>query len=381
MNKIHFNVPPYIEGAEQYISEAIASHAICGDNRFTFLCQEIMEQKFSAMKIHLTTSGTAALEMACLLADIGPGDEVILPSFTFSSTANAILLFGGIPVFVDIRPDTKNIDEKLIDEAITEKTKAIMVVHYAGVGCEMDEIMAIAKRHGLLVIEDAAQAVNATYKGKYLGTIGDFGCFSFHETKNYSMGEGGAILINNPSYLDRAMIIREKGTNRTQFKNGQVDKYMWVDKGSSYLPSDILAAYLYPQLLKMDEINEDRRKSFALYMKLLKPLEDKGCIDLPIVPSECVHNGHMFYVMCHDLKDRENLQVYLRENRIGSAFHYVPLHSAPEGLKEGRMASEDRYTTDTYERLLRLPMYYHLSEEEISQVCGCISAYYEQQER
>ena len=378
MNKIHFNVPPYIEGAEQYISEAIASHAICGDNRFTFLCQEIMEQKFSAMKIHLTTSGTAALEMACLLADIGPGDEVILPSFTFSSTANAILLFGGIPVFVDIRPDTKNIDEKLIEEAITEKTKAIMVVHYAGVGCEMDEIMAIAKRHGLLVIEDAAQAVNATYKGKYLGTIGDFGCFSFHETKNYSMGEGGAILINNPSYLDRAMIIREKGTNRTQFKNGQVDKYMWVDKGSSYLPSDILAAYLYPQLLKMDEINEDRRKSFALYMKLLKPLEDKGCIDLPIVPSECVHNGHMFYVMCHDLKDRENLQVYLRENRIGSAFHYVPLHSAPEGLKEGRMASEDRYTTDTYERLLRLPMYYHLSEEEISQVCGCISAYYEQ---
>ena len=378
MNKIHFNVPPYIEGAEQYISEAIASHAICGDNRFTFLCQEIMEQKFSAMKIHLTTSGTAALEMACLLADIGPGDEVILPSFTFSSTANAILLFGGIPVFVDIRPDTKNIDEKLIEEAITEKTKAIMVVHYAGVGCEMDEIMAIAKRHGLLVIEDAAQAVNATYKGKYLGTIGDFGCFSFHETKNYSMGEGGAILINNPSYLDRAMIIREKGTNRTQFKNGQVDKYMWVDKGSSYLPSDILAAYLYPQLLKMDEINEDRRKSFALYMKLLKPLEDKGCIDLPIVPSECVHNGHMFYVMCHDLKDRENLQAYLRENRIGSAFHYVPLHSAPEGLKEGRMASEDRYTTDTYERLLRLPMYYHLSEEEISQVCGCISAYYEQ---
>ena len=378
MNKIHFNVPPYIEGAEQYISEAIASHAICGDNRFTFLCQEIMEQKFSAMKIHLTTSGTAALEMACLLADIGPGDEVILPSFTFSSTANAILLFGGVPVFVDIRPDTKNIDEKLIEEAITEKTKAIMVVHYAGVGCEMDQIMAIAKRHGLLVIEDAAQAVNATYKGKYLGTIGDFGCFSFHETKNYSMGEGGAILINNPSYLDRAMIIREKGTNRTQFKNGQVDKYMWVDKGSSYLPSDILAAYLYPQLLKMDEINEDRRKSFALYMKLLKPLEDKGCIDLPIVPSECVHNGHMFYVMCHDLKDRENLQAYLRENRIGSAFHYVPLHSAPEGLKEGRMASEDRYTTDTYERLLRLPMYYHLSEEEISQVCGCISAYYEQ---
>lgn len=376
MKKIAFNQPPLVEGCREYVMESINSHTICGDNSFTFRCEKIMEEKFNSKKIHLTTSGTTALEMACMLADIGPGDEVILPSFTFSSTANAIILMGGVPVFVDIRPDTKNIDETKIEAAITDKTKAIMVVHYASVGCEMDTIMDIARRHNLLVIEDAAQAVNATYKGKYLGTIGDFGCFSFHETKNYSMGEGGAISINNEKYIDRAAIIREKGTNRTQFKNGQVDKYTWVDKGSSYLPSDILAAYLYPQLLIMDDIRKDRVDTFKEYERLLKPLEDKDLIELPVMPDNCIQNGHMFYVMCKDLKEREALQSYLRENNIISAFHYVPLHSAPEGLATGRFVGEDKYTTSTYERLLRLPMYYGMSKEDIKQVCESVINFY-----
>lgn len=378
MSKIPFNIPPYTDDEEVYVSEAIHSHTICGDNAFTFKCEELMEKKFSANRVLLTTSGTTALEMACMLADIGPGDEVILPSFTFSSTANAIVIFGGVPVFVDIRPDTKNIDENLIEAAITDKTKAIMVVHYAGVGCEMDKILDIAHRHGLLVIEDAAQGVNAKYKGKYLGTIGDIGCYSFHETKNYSMGEGGAIMVNNPVFDDRAAIVREKGTNRTQFKNGQVDKYTWVDKGSSYLPSDILAAYLYPQLVMMDEINEDRRNSFNTYMELLTPLKQQGFIDLPVIPEECEGNGHMFYVMCKDLDERERLQRYLRQYSIGSAFHYVPLHSAPEGERAGRMASKDRYTTNVFERLLRLPMFYRLNREQIEEVCDVITRFYKE---
>ncbi len=378
MKKIPFNIPPYVEGEEEYVNKAIASHTICGDNAFTFKCEELMEEKFRSSKIHLTTSGTTALEMACMLADIGPGDEVILPSFTFSSTANSFIIFGGVPVFVDIRPDTKNIDEDKIEQAITDRTKAIMVVHYAGVSCDMDKIMDIARRHDLLVIEDAAQAVDSLYKDKYLGTIGDFGCFSFHETKNYSMGEGGAISINNQKCVDRAAIVREKGTNRTQFKNGQVDKYTWVDKGSSYLPSDILAAYLYPQLLIMDEIRADRTRSFNDYIELLSPLKEKGLLDLPYVPEDCVHNGHMFYVMTKGLEEREALQRYLRENGIGSAFHYVPLHSAPEGLSTGRFEGEDINTTSTYERLLRLPMYYRLTREEIEYICNTIEAFYNQ---
>ncbi len=378
MKKIPFNIPPYVEGEEEYVNKAIASHTICGDNAFTFKCEELMEEKFHSSKIHLTTSGTTALEMACMLADIGPGDEVILPSFTFSSTANSFIIFGGVPVFVDIRPDTKNIDEDKIEQAITDRTKAIMVVHYAGVSCDMDKIMDIARRHDLLVIEDAAQAVDSLYKDKYLGTIGDFGCFSFHETKNYSMGEGGAISINNQKCVDRAAIVREKGTNRTQFKNGQVDKYTWVDKGSSYLPSDILAAYLYPQLLIMDEIRADRTRSFNDYIELLSPLKEKGLLDLPYVPEDCVHNGHMFYVMTKGLEEREALQRYLRENGIGSAFHYVPLHSAPEGLSTGRFEGEDINTTSTYERLLRLPMYYRLTREEIEYICNTIEAFYNQ---
>lgn len=374
---IPFNIPPYVEGEEEYVAKSIQSHTICGDNHFTFECEKLMEERFHSDKIHLTTSGTTALEMACMLADIGPGDEVILPSYTFSSTANAIVIFGGVPVFIDIRPDTMNIDENKIEAAITDKTKAIMVVHYAGVGCEMDTILDVAHKHGLLVLEDAAQGVNAMYKDRYLGTIGDIGCYSFHETKNYSMGEGGAISINNPDLIDRAAIVREKGTNRTQFKNGQVDKYTWVDKGSSYLPSDILAAYLYPQLLKMDEIRDDRVRSFDSYMEKLIPLKKAGLIDLPVVPAECVHNGHMFYVKVKDLEERSRLQTFLREKGIGSAFHYVPLHSAPEGMRAGRFVGVDENTTVGYERLLRLPMYYKLTEDDIRYVCEVIKEFYD----
>lgn len=373
---IKFNIPPYVEGEEKYVNEAIASHTICGDNAFTFKCEELLEKKFNVPKVYLTTSGTSALEMACMLADIKEGDEVILPSFTFSSTANAIVIFGGMPVFIDVKPETMNMDEDQIENAITDKTKAIMVVHYAGIGCNMDKIMDIAHRHNLLVIEDAAQVVNAKYKGKYLGTFGDFGCYSFHETKNYSMGEGGAICINNSKFIDRAAIVREKGTNRTQFKNGQVDKYTWVDKGSSYLPSDILAAYLYPQLLVMDEINENRVNSFNTYMDLLKPLKEEGKIELPFVPEDCDINGHMFYIKVKDLDERQKLQTYLREKGIMSAFHYIPLHSAPEGESVGRFVGEDKYTTSGYERLLRLPMYYKLAKEDIIYICDTIKEFY-----
>ena len=373
---ISFNIPPYVEGCEKYVKEAIDSHKICGDGAFTKKCEKFFEEKFNSKKFHLTTSGTSALEMACLLADIGPGDEVIMPSYTFSSTANAVVIFGGVPVFVDINPKTMNIDETKIEKAITDKTKAIMVMHYAGVGCNMDVICDIARRYNLLVLEDAAQAVNAKYKGKYLGTIGDIGCYSFHETKNYSMGEGGGISINNPKFIDRADIVREKGTNRTQFINGQVDKYTWVDKGSSYLPSDILAAYLYPQLLIFEEMNKDRIDSFNYYYELLKPLQDEGKIDLPYLPEECEHNGHMFYVKCKDLEEREKLQSFLKDNGIGSAFHYIPLHSAPEGLNVGRIEGEDVYTTKEFNRLLRLPMYYKIGKDNIETVCEKIKEFY-----
>ena len=373
---IKFNVPPYIEGTDKYVIEVMKSGEIAGDNKYTKLDEEFLAKKFNSPKIHLTTSGTSALEMACMLVDIGPGDEVILPSYTFSSTANAVVNFGGIPVFVDINPKTMNIDESQIEAAITPKTKAIMVVHYAGVGCKMEVICDIAKRHNLYLLEDAAQVVNATYNGKYLGTFGDVGCYSFHETKNYSMGEGGAVSINNPKLIERSDIIREKGTNRTQFFNGQVDKYTWVDKGSSYLPSDILAAYLYPQLLIMDEMRQDRVDSFNYYKELLKPLEEEGKIDLPYIPEGCVHNGHMFYVKTKDLNERCELQTFLREKGVGTAFHYVPLHSAPEGLKAGRMFGEDKYTTKEFERLLRMPMYYKLGKENIEYVCDAIKEFY-----
>lgn len=374
---VKFNIPPRTGEELKYIEDAINSEKICGDGKYTLLDEEILEKKFDSKRIYLTTSGTTALEMACMLIDIKPGDEVIMPSFTFSSTATAVVLFGGVPVFVDIRKDTMNIDETKIEEAITDKTKAIMVVHYAGVGCDMEAIMDIAKRHNLRVIEDAAQVVNSLYHGQYLGTFGDVGCYSFHETKNYSMGEGGAVSINRDELIERAAIIREKGTNRTQFINGQVDKYTWVDKGSSYLPSDMLAAYLYPQLLIMDEMRDDRVHSFDLYYEKLSELKDSGYIDLPYVPLNCIHNGHMFYIKCKDLKERERLQVYLRERGIGSAFHYIPLHSCKAGLEFGRFHGEDINTTKESERLLRLPMYYRLNEADIDSVCVAIKDFYE----
>lgn len=375
---VKFNIPPRTGDELKYIEDAINSEKICGDGKYTLKDEEILEKKFNSKKIYLTTSGTTALEMACMLIDIKPGDEVIMPSFTFSSTATAVVLFGGVPVFVDIRKDTMNIDETKIEEAITDKTKAIMVVHYAGVGCDMETIMDIAKRHNLRVIEDAAQVVNSLYHGQYLGTFGDVGCYSFHETKNYSMGEGGAVSINRDELIERAAIIREKGTNRTQFINGQVDKYTWVDKGSSYLPSDMLAAYLYPQLLIMDKMRDDRVHSFDLYYEKLSELKDNGYIDLPsYIPDNCIHNGHMFYIKCKDLKERERLQVYLRERGIGSAFHYIPLHSCKAGLEFGRFHGEDINTTKESERLLRLPMYYQLTEEDIDSVCNAIKDFYE----
>lgn len=373
---IKFNIPPYIEGTDKYIKEVMESGDIAGDNKYTKLDEKILEEKFNSKKIHLTTSGTSALEMACMLIDIGPGDEVIMPSYTFSSTANAVVIFGGVPVFVDIDPKTMNINADLIEDAITDKTKAIMVVHYAGVGCDMEKICDIAKRHNIYLLEDAAQVANATYHGKYLGTFGDVGCFSFHETKNYSMGEGGAVSINNPDLLDRTDIIREKGTNRTQYFNGQVDKYTWVDKGSSYLPSDILAAYLYPQLLIMDKMRQDRVDSFNYYYELLTPLKDEGKIDLPFIPENCVHNAHMFYIKTKNLDERSKLQTFLANNGIKTAFHYVPLHSAPEGLKACRFVGEDKYTTKEFERLLRLPMYYKLSREDVKFVCDKIKEFY-----
>ena len=373
---IKFNIPPRTGEESKYIEDAIESEKICGDGKYTKLCQEILEKKFNSKKIYLTTSGTSALEMACMLVGIEPGDEVIMPSFTFSSTATCVVLFGGIPVFVDIRKDTMNIDETKIEEAITEKTKAIMVVHYAGVGCNMEAVMDIARRHNLKVIEDAAQVVNAKYHGQYLGTFGDVGCYSFHETKNYSMGEGGAVSINNEDMIIRGAIVREKGTDRINFINGQVDKYTWVDKGSSYLPSDMLAAYLYPQLLIMDEMNQNRIDSFNLYYENLKELEDKGIIDLPVIPDGCDHNAHMFYIKVKDLKEREALQVFLRKRGIGSAFHYIPLHSCKAGLKYGRFVGEDINTTKESDILLRLPMYYKLTKEDVLTVCNAVKEFY-----
>ena len=373
---ISFNVPPYIGSEQDYIMEAIKSHKICGDGAFTKKCNAWIEEKTGASKALLTTACSTALDMAAMLAEVGPGDEVILPSFTFVSTANAFVCRGASLVFVDIRPDTQNIDEKLIEDAVTERTIVIAPVHYAGVGCEMDTIMDIAKRHGLLVIEDAAQGVMSTYKGKALGAIGDYGCYSFHETKNYSMGEGGALLIKDEDKVDRAEIIREKGTDRSRFMRGQVDKYTWVDMGSSFLPSEMNAAYLYAQLEKADEINEDRMASWNAYYEMLKPLENTGCLQLPVIPEECVHNAHMFYIKVRDLEERTALASYLRENDILAVFHYVPLHSAPAGLRFGRFHGEDKHTTNTFERLLRLPMYYGLGRDNVEYICEKINEFY-----
>ena len=365
---IHFNVPPFVGTEFQYMHEAVENHKICGDGPFTKRCNEWMQSRFDAKKAMLTTSCSSALDMAALLCDLHPGDEVILPSFTFSSTANAFVLVGAKLVFVDIRPDTMNIDEKKIEEAITEKTKVICVVHYAGVSCEMDTIMEIAREHNLKVVEDAAQGVMSAYKGKALGTIGHFGCFSFHETKNYSMGEGGAILINDEQYIEKAEILREKGTNRSQFYRGQVAKYNWIDFGDSYLASDINAAYLWAQLEAADKINQNRLETWERYRNALKVLEEKGILELPYIPRECVHNAHMFYIKCRNLETRQSFIQYMRDNDILCVFHYVPLHSAPAGLKFGRFHGIDKYTTTESERLVRLPLYYNIINKDLDRV-------------
>ena len=374
---INFNVPPLVGTEMAYVREAVEdNHKICGDGPFTQRCDAWIEERFNAKKSLLTTSGTTALEMAAILCGIKPGDEVILPSFTFSSTATAFVLVGAKLVFVDIRPDTMNIDESKIEAAITTRTRAIVAVHYAGVACEMDTIMDIAHRHDLKVIEDAAQGVMSTYKGRSLGTIGDFGCYSFHETKNYSMGEGGAILVNDASCVERAEIIREKGTNRSRFLRGQVDKYTWVDYGSSYLPSDINAAYLWGQLEVADEINRDRLATWQGYWDGLKPLAEAGKLELPVVPEGCVHNAHMFYVKLEDLKQRTAFISYLWEHGAQSVFHYIPLHSSPAGKRYGRFAGEDEFTTKESNRLTRLPMYYGLSEGDRATVIDTIRRYF-----
>ena len=373
---IPFNVPPFLGTETDYIVEAIKNQKICGDGPFTKKCHQWLEEKTGTAKALLTTSCTHSLEMAALLLDIKPGDEVILPSFTFCSTADAFALRGAKLVFVDIRPDTMNIDEKLIEDAITEKTKAIVPVHYAGVACEMDAIMDIAKRHGLKVVEDAAQAVMSEYKGQALGTIGDFGCYSFHETKNYSMGEGGALLIKDGSLTADAEIIREKGTNRSVFLRGQIDKYTWVNYGSSYLPSDMNAAYLWAQLQQADMINENRLASWQKYYDAFEELEKEGFVQRPIIPEGCKHNAHMFYLKAKDLEERTALISFLKENGVMAVFHYIPLHSAPAGQKFGVFHGEDRYTTSESDRLLRLPMYYDLTDEDINKVIDTVIKFY-----
>lgn len=373
---IKFNVPPLTGKELDYIKSALDNEKTCGDGFFTKKCNEILALKCNAKNVLLTTSCTTALEMSAILSDIEPGDEVIMPSFTFSSTADAFVLRGAIIVFVDIDPLTMNIDDTLIESAITDKTKAICIMHYAGVACNMEPIIALCQKYKLSLIEDAAQAVNAFYKGKMLGTFGDYGCYSFHETKNYSMGEGGAILVNNDK-MELAEIIREKGTDRSRFLRGQVDKYTWVEKGGSYLPSDVLAAYLLPQLESMDEINNDRLRSWNRYYSSLKELADDHRITLPFIPEGCTHNAHMFYIKTKDINERIDLIDYLKENGIQAVYHYIPLHSAPAGLKYGRFNGKDNYTTKESERLLRLPMYYGLKEEIIDQVCSCLKSFYQ----
>jgi len=373
---INFNVPPFTGKETEYIMEAVKAQKICGDGQFTKKCNAWLENKTGTAKALLTTSCTHATELAALLAGVKAGDEVIMPSYTFVSTADAFVLRGAVPVFVDIRPDTMNIDENKIEAAITDKTVGIVPVHYAGVACEMDAIMDIAKRHNLWVIEDAAQGIMSTYKGKALGTFGEFGCFSFHETKNYSMGEGGALLIRDEKYIEDAEIIREKGTNRSKFYRGQIDKYTWVNQGSSYLPSDINAAYLWAQLEMAEEINDWRLHIWNRYYEALAPLAEAGKIELPTVPEGCVHNAHMFYIKAAEIEERTELEKFLKENGIWAVFHYIPLHSAPAGLKFGRFHGEDEYTTKESERLLRLPLYYGLKDEEVDYICSKVKEFY-----
>ncbi len=373
---ISFNIPPYIGDEDASVLEAIHSQKISGDGQFTKRCQQWIESTLGAKKALLTTSCSDALELSALLIDVQPGDEIIMPAYTFVSTANAFALRGGVPVFVDIDPCTMNLDAGLIEAAITDRTKAIVPVHYAGVSCDMRMILSLAQKYNLKVIEDAAQGVTSYYEQQALGTFGNFGCFSFHETKNYSMGEGGAILIQNEEDIDRAEIIREKGTNRSQFWRGMVDKYTWVSVGSSFLPSELNAAYLLPQLIKSEMIRNDRLRSWATYAEILRPLADEGFIELPFIPDECSHNAHMFYIKAKDLDERTRLIRFLKENGVESVFHYIPLHTSPAGKSLGRFHGEDRFTTRESERILRLPMYFRLAQSDIEKACDMIGSFY-----
>ncbi|MCR8635986.1 dTDP-4-amino-4,6-dideoxygalactose transaminase [Paenibacillus radicis (ex Xue et al. 2023)] len=373
---IPFNIPSVVGNEFTNISKLIESKKFCGDGEFTNKCNKWMEKEFDTMKALLTTSCTHALEMAAILAQISKDDEVIMPSYTFVSSANAFVLRGAKIKFVDIRPDTMNINERLIEEAITPRTKAIVPVHYAGVSCEMDMIMEVAKRNNLIIIEDAAQGVMSTYKGKALGTIGHLGCYSFHETKNYHCGEGGALLVNELEYIERSEIIREKGTDRSKFLRGQVDKYTWVDVGSSYLPSELNAAYLYAQFEKANEVNQNRLKSWRQYYEILTPLSREGFINLPFIPEHCEHNAHMFYIKTKNIHERTNLIDYLRKNNVIATFHYVPLHSSIAGNEYGVFQGNDEFTTKESERLLRLPFFYDLHSDQIELICNLIFKYY-----
>lgn len=373
---INFNVPPFTGKEIEYIKQAVENQKICGDGPFTKKCSEWIEEQTGTSKCLLTTSCTHATELAALLAEIQEGDEVIMPAYTFVSTADAFVLRGAKAVFVDIRPDTMNIDENKIEAAITKRTRAIVPVHYAGVACEMETIMAIAEKYNLMVIEDAAQCILASYQGKALGTFGDFGCYSFHETKNVSMGEGGALLIRDKKYIQEAEIIREKGTNRSQYYRGQVDKYRWMNYGSSYLPSDMNAAYLWAQLELAKEITKARLERWEQYHTQLQPLQERGILELPVIPEGCIHNGHMYYAKAKDMEERTRLLAFLKENGILSVFHYVPLHTAPAGLKFGEFRGEDIYTTKESERLFRLPLFFTLKESEVDYIVNKIKEFY-----
>ena len=373
---INFNEPMFAGKALEYIKQAIDNKKICGDGEFTKKCNRWIETSTGTGKALLTTSCTHATELAAILSEIKEGDEVIMPSYTFVSTADAFVLRGAKAVFVDIRPDTMNIDEALIEAAITDRTKAIVPVHYAGVACEMDKIMDIAVKHNLMVIEDAAQGVMSKYKGRALGTIGDFGCYSFHETKNYSMGEGGALLIRDEKHMEKAEIVREKGTNRSKFFRGQIDKYTWVEAGSSYLPSELNAAYLYAQLEMAEEINDRRLDIWNRYYEGLEGLKKESRIELPYIPEGCSHNAHMFYLKAKNLEERSRLIAYLKENGIQAVFHYIPLHSSPAGLRYGRFNGEDKYTTAESERLVRLPLYYSLEDSQVDFIIEKVNEFY-----
>lgn len=371
---IPFNKPLYVEEAMEYIQQAILNNNLAGDGKYTKACHAWLESKFKVKKALLTTSCTHALEMAAILLNIQPGDEVIMPSYTFVSTANAFALRGAKIVFIDVRPDTMNMDETKIKEAITEQTKVIVPVHYAGVACEMDTIMKIAKQYNLYVVEDAAQGVMSTYKGRALGTIGHLGTYSFHETKNYSCGEGGALLINDERFAERAEIIREKGTNRSRFLRGQVDKYSWVEVGSSYLPSELNAAMLLAQFEKAEEVNKHRKHLWNTYFHLLKSLK----LDLQYIPEDCEINGHLFYIKTANLTERTALINYLKDNNVDAFFHYVPLHSSLAGKKYSVFNGEDQFTSSESERLLRLPMYYALTIKEVEWICELVHCFYQE---